>query len=210
MAFEHVACAVVPCGEVGLELDRLRAEVIGKRLGEVSELARSGFKVEGGELHPGRQHIRVEAAVELVLELVADDRAGNLGLVAGDDLVAQRRRLSGPKGRIPLRAAVPGLAQARRMGSAVKHCLPLMRSLHWNRGRLLAIRVEDRLVASGAVSGKPWAVVWSSADVWRPAPGLATKPGVSLSEAAAAKAFPRADFSSLNKLSQDVPAAAFA
>lgn len=70
--------------------------------------------------------------------------------------------------------------------------------------------VEDRLVAEGSVSGRAWALVWSSAKVWTPAPGLVSKMGPMLSEAEAREAFPDADFSSLKKLSQDVPATAFA
>lgn len=69
--------------------------------------------------------------------------------------------------------------------------------------------VEDRLVAEGSVEGRGWALVWSSAKVWRPAPGLVSKVGVSLTDEAARAAFPDADFSSLKKLSQDVPETAF-
>ena len=71
MILHHVARTVVPAAQVGAQLVRRGAQVVGNRHSEVRELAHTGFQVEHGQFGAPGQHFGIQAAKQMVFGLLA-------------------------------------------------------------------------------------------------------------------------------------------
>ena len=88
MVFHHVARAVVPAAQVGLELGGGCLQVARHGGHQVGELTHAGLQVEDGQLSAPSHHFRIQAAEHVALGLLAQLGAQLVGAGLAHQLVA--------------------------------------------------------------------------------------------------------------------------